>query len=144
MEQRPGLDPFTRRYLLLLLGVAAGLLIWWLASFDSRVGELNRLLRSDNRLAEYPYRFQVLSLNDGVAEISSPRSAQVPVMQFLRIVYPELKYASVNDEAMMTAQDKLAKMQAHAGKLVSNQEYVQSVRWSIDRQWYANHGIYLD
>ena len=65
-------------------------------------------------------------------------------MQFLRVVYPELNNASVTDDSMMAAQDTLASIQSHAGKLVKSQDYVESIRWTIDRKWYAYHGIYLD
>ena len=141
---RQELDAFTKRYLAVLLVLAAGLLLWWLAGLDSRVSALNALLRADPQLAAYPYRFEVLSLENGVAEISSPRSAQVPVVQFLRLVYPELATTSVTDDAMMAAQKALVQMQSRAGKLVSAQDDVQSIRWTLDRDWYAYQGIYLD
>lgn len=143
-KERQGLDAFTKRYLFALLIVAAAILIWWISSLDSRVSTLNSILQADSRLAEYPYHFEVISLKNGVAEIASPRSAQVPAMKFLRIVYPELQHASAIDVTMMDAQDALASVQSHAGKLISSQKGVQSIRWSIDRKWYAYHGIYLD
>lgn len=141
---RQDLDAFTKRYLAVLLVLAAGLLLWWLAGLDSRVSALNDLLRADPQLAAYPYRFEVLSLENGVAELSSPRSAQVPVVQFLRLVYPELATTSVTDDAMMAAQEALVQMQSRAGKLVSAQDDVESIRWTLDRDWYAYQGIYLD
>lgn len=144
MAQEQRLDPFTRRYLAVLLIAGAVALVWWMSGLDSRVGQLNDLLQADPQLAAYPYQFRVLSLDDGVAEMSSPRSAQVPVVQFLRIVYPELGHTSVTDDAMMAAQDRLASLQSHAGKLVAGQPDVQSIRWSIDKKWYAYHGVYLD
>ena len=99
---------------------------------------------ADPELAAYPYQFEVISLQDGVAEMSSPRSAQVPVSQFLRLVYPQLANTSVTDDAMMAAQDTLATLQSRAAKLVASQGDVNSVRWTLDREWYAYHGIYLD
>ena len=81
---------------------------------------------------------------DTTAEISSPRSAEVPVIQFLRIVYPEFANSSVMDDSVMAAQDRLASMQSRAAKLVSDMDDVESIRWTIDRQWYAANGIYLD
>ncbi|MCP5163829.1 MAG: hypothetical protein H6990_02060 [Pseudomonadales bacterium] len=141
---RQGLDTFTRRYLVILICLAAALLLWWLAGLDSRVSELNKILRADPELAAYPYQFEVISLQDGVAEMSSPRSAQVPVSQFLRLAYPQLANTSVTDDAMMAAQDTLATLQSRAAKLVASQGDVNSVRWTLDRKWYAYHGIYLD
>jgi hypothetical protein len=35
-------------------------------------------------------------------------------------------------------------MQSHAGKLVSDMDGVDSIRWTIDRKWYAANGVYLD
>lgn len=144
MKEKKGLDDFTKRYLFALLFVATAILIWWASSLDSRVSHLNSILRDDSLLAEYPYRFTVISLKDGVAEMSSPRSAQVPAMKFLRIVYPELQHASAIDGRMIDAQVDLAKVQSHAGELISSQETVQSIRWSIDKKWYTYQGIYLD
>lgn len=142
--KQQGLDPFTKRYLVILMIAAAALLVWWIAGLDSRVSKLNDILQSDSKLAAYPYQFKVISLKNGEAVVSSPRSAQVPVVQFLRIAYPELKNASVTDDSMMAAQDILVSIQSHAGKLVKSQDYVESIRWTIDRKWYAYHGIYLD
>lgn len=142
--ERPGLDRFTKRYLAALAVVAAALLAWWIGGLDSRVNELNDILRSDPTLSSYPYEFKVISLKNGEAVMSSPRSAQVPVMQFLRIVYPELNNAGVTDDAMMAAQDALAGVQSHAAALVKRQRDVDSIRWEIDRTWYAYHGVYLD
>lgn len=144
MAENPGLDQFTKRYLAGLLAVALLGLVFWFSSWDTRVSQLNAILEADTELASYPYRFKVLSLKDGIAEISSPRSAEVPVIQFLRIVYPELRSHGVLDESVMAAQDKLATLQSRAGKLVSEQVDVKSIRWSIDRQWYSSQGVYLD
>lgn len=143
-EEQQGLDQFTKRYLVTLLIAALALLVWWIAGLDSRVSKLNDILKADPELASYPYKFEVRSLENGVAEVSSPRSAQVPVVQFLRIAYPELNSAGVTDDSMMAAQDTLVNMQSRAGKLVSSQDYVTSVRWAIDRKWYAYRGVYLD
>ncbi len=144
MSEPTGLDPFTKRYLAGLLIVTVLGLAWWLSGWDTRVSQLNAILEQDQELAAYPYRFKVLSLENGIAEISSPRSADVPVIQFLRIVYPELQSRGVLDESVMAAQDKLVAVQSRAGKLVSDQADVTSIRWSIDRPWYASQGVYLD
>jgi hypothetical protein len=144
MTEQQGLDQFTRKYLMVLGGLLAAALIWWVSGFDSRVGKLNDMLRADPVLTEYPYQFRVISLEEGVAEVTSPRSAEVPVVQFLRIVYPELKSTSVTDDSMMAAQDKLVSMQSRASKLINDQDDVDSIRWTLDQKWYSNHGVYLD
>jgi hypothetical protein len=140
----PGLDRFTRTYLVVLTVIAVAGIAWWLSTWDSRLSQMNKILASDAQLAGYPYQFKVISLENGVAEISSPRSAEVPVIQFLRIIHPEFNNSSVVDESVMAAQDELARMQSHAGKLVSDMDEVDSIRWTIDRKWYASNGVYLD
>lgn len=144
MSEKPQLDAFTKRYLIGLLVIAVLGLAWWFSGWDARVGQLNAILEADAELAAYPYQFKVISLENGVAEISSPRSGEVPVIKFLRIVFPELRNSGVMDEPVMAAQDKLVTIQSRAGKLVSDEADVKSIRWSIDRNWYASQGIYLD
>jgi hypothetical protein len=131
-------------YLVILTIIAIAGIAWWLSTWDSRLSQMNTTLAADVELASYPYQFKVLSLKNGVAEISSPRSGEVPVIQFLRIIHPEFKNSSVMDESVMAAQDKLAGMQSRAGKLVSDMKGVDSIRWTIDRKWYASNGVYLD
>jgi hypothetical protein len=143
MTEKPGLDEFTKRYLAGLLIVTVLCLVWWLSGWDRRVSQLNAILEADTELAAYPYQFKVISLDNGIAKVSSPRSAEVPVIQFLRIIYPELQRLSVMDEPVMAAQDQLVKIQSRAGKLVSDQEDVKSIRWPLDNQWYESHGVYL-
>jgi hypothetical protein len=143
-SESAGMDQFARRYLLVLLVVAAFFLVWWVASWDSRVGELNDVLQADPVLQDYPYRFEVQSLEAGVATVSSPRSARVSVVQFLRIINTDLAQVSATDPVMMAAQDELVKVQSRVGRLLKEQESVSSVRWLLDTQWYANNGVYLD
>ncbi|MCB1705729.1 MAG: hypothetical protein KDI17_12750 [Halioglobus sp.] len=138
------LDRFTKNYLIGLVLVAVAGLGWWLSSWDARVSQINDMLAADGELATYPYQFHVLSLENGVAEIASPRSAEVPVIRFLRIVYPEYANASVTDSAVMAAQDRLVAVQSRAAKLVSEQDGVDAIRWTIDRNWYASQGIQLE
>lgn len=138
------MDQFTRTYLAVLVLVAIAGFGWWISGWDSRVSQINAIIAQDSELATYPYKFRVLSLKKGTAEISSPRSAEVPAIQFLRIVYPEFANSSVVDDSVMAAQDRLASMQSRAAKLVSDMDDVESIRWTIDRKWYAANGIYLD
>ncbi|MCA1792064.1 MAG: hypothetical protein LC667_20095 [Thioalkalivibrio sp.] len=125
------------------LGVIAALVLAFVASCDPRVGELNELLKADPQLAAYPYAFRVLELEEGVAVMSSPRSAEVPVKEFLAAAFPELRRLPVTDPAMMAAQQELAERQARAADLVRDQADVSSVRWELDRGWLQNHGVQL-
>ncbi len=134
---------FTRRYLIILgslLFLGAG---WWLLTQDYRARALNELLATDAQLSAYPYQFKVLSVTNGVAAMSSPRSARMSVIQGLRILFPELGNESAVSEAMMVAQTKLARMQSRAAKLVTDQDDVERVRWVLDERWLSKNGVQL-
>lgn len=143
-EQQPaGMDPFIRRYVIVLVAAAAVGLLWWLGSIDQRVSELNIMLERDETVSAYPYSFRVLALENGVAEMSSPRSARMSAIQGLRILFPELQNESAVSPKMVLAQEELARVQSHAAKLVSDQADVRSVRWVLDEQWLAGFGVYV-
>ncbi|WP_238946858.1 hypothetical protein [Seongchinamella unica] len=142
-QQKNGLDDFARRYLYLLAAAAAVALLWWLLSLDYRAAELNDLLAADEELAAYPYQFQVLSLDNGIARMSSPRSAQMSAIQGLRILFPQLNDASADSEEMMAAQEKLAQTQSRAAGLVSAEADVKRVVWVLDEAWLGSHGVYV-
>ncbi len=142
-QQSTGLDSFTRNYLYVLAGLALVGCIWWLSSLDFRVIEINELLEADTRLAVYPYPFRVVSLEEGVAQVSSPRSATLSAIQSLRVMYPELQQRSAVSDEMMVAQEELARTQSYAGELVKSQQGVSSVRWVLDRRWLENNGVSL-
>jgi hypothetical protein len=138
------MDAFARNYLIGLITVAvvaAG--AYWL-SRDSRVSDINEVLARDSELADYPYPFRVLVLENGVATMSSPRSAEVPVMRFLRTAFPALGATSVDHPDMMAAQDELAERQSRAAQLVKSQPDVNAIRWEIDERWYNEHGVFLN
>ena len=60
------------------------------AGLNLRLGEINELLEQDAKLAACDYRFQVLSLENGVVGLSSPRSPEMPAVRFLSILQPRL------------------------------------------------------
>lgn len=138
------MDRFARNYLIGLGVVIAAGVLWFALDRDPRVGEINALLSADPLLAEYPYPFRVRALEDGVAVMGSPRSAEVPVMRFLRAAFPALQESAVDEPAMMAAQDELAERQSRAAELVRGQPDVRGVRWEIDTQWYRQRGIFLE
>lgn len=122
--------------------VIVGFLLW-LSNLDPRVGELNDILESDEQLAAYPYQFRVLSLDQGVARMTSPRSAQMSAIQGLRIMFPELEGKSPVSPEMIAAQERLASIQTRAAVLIKAQEDVRSVRWTLDERWLARNGVYM-
>lgn len=137
------MDRFARNYLIGLCLVIAAAGVYWFAQRDTRVAELNAIVAGDAELAAYPYRFQVIALRDGIAEMGSPRSAEVPAMQFLRTAFPALSATSVDDPAMMAAQDELAETQSKAAELIKQQPDVKAVRWVLDEQWFNERGVFL-
>lgn len=143
-QKNTRLDNFTRNYLYVLAGLVLIGFIWWLSSLDFRVREINKLLDADPELAAYPYPFRVISLEKGVAKMSSPRSAKVSAIQSLRLMYPELQQRSAVSDEMMSAQEELARVQSNAGELVKSQEDVSSVHWVLDQRWLANQGVIVD
>ena len=138
------MDDFAKRYTLVLVAVLALGLAWWFFSRDTIAGDINATLESDARLSDYPYAFRVVSVEDGVAKALSPRSAQVPVMQFLRAAFPELSNVPVDHPDMMAAQETLVARQARAADIITAHPEVRAIRWQLDEQWYARHGVYLE
>jgi len=137
------MDQFTRRYLYILSAVALAALVLWVSGKDSRVGALNDLLEADEQLASYPYQFRVLSLEEGMAEMTSPRSARMSATRSLRIMFPELQDKSAVSPEMMEAQEQLASVQSRAAALIQAQLDVRQVRWTLDERWLSRHGEYL-
>lgn len=138
------MDSFAKKYLVGLVAViiiAAG---YWYLNRDTRVADLNAMLAADADLADYPYPFRVQSLSNGIAIMGSPRTAEVPVMQFLRTAFPALRKTAVDDPAMMAAQDRLVDKQSRAAELVTSEADVQAVRWELDERWYNEQGVFLN
>ena len=142
-QKKEGMDDFTRKYLYFLIGLVFIGIFGWLSSLDFRAREINELLEADFYIAAYPYPFHVISLEKGIAHVSSPRSAQLSAVQSLRILYPTLKQSSAVSDEMMKAQTELARIQSHVGKLVESQEDVNSIRWVLDQQWLTDHGVHI-
>ena len=137
------MDRYTRNYLI-IIGTMVGLFAAvWLANLNPRVWELNDLLEDDPQLSSYPYQFRVLTLENGIASVSSPRSSQVPAVRFLGIIRPQLANRQDNDPDIIAAQKELASLQARARELILAEPDVDRVYWQIDSVWYAEHGVML-
>ena len=137
------MDNFTRRYLMALGAVGLVALGYWLSGFDGRVAALNEQLAADPQVGAYPYRFEVLRIENQVATLHLPRSAQMSAIQGLRILYPELQSASAVSDDMVAAQKALAAVQSRAMKLVLEHPDVQRVVWQLDEPWLNDHGVYV-
>jgi hypothetical protein len=135
------MNDFTRKYFCFLIGLVFIRCVGWLSSLDFGTSGINELLESDSDIAAYPYPFHVISVEKGIAKVSSPRSAQLSAVQSLRIMYPELKQGSAVSDEMMKAQTELARIQSHVGKRVKSQENINLVRWVLDQQCLTEYSV---
>lgn len=110
----------------------------------TEVRALNKKLASDDYLNQYPYHFKVLTLENGVATMSSPRSSRVSVPEMIGTIVPELKNPSLDDPRYLKAQKDLADHQAYARRLVIEDIKVKSVRWRLDKRWLRERGIMVE
>lgn len=134
---------FVRNYILMSFLLVLLFITAWFSIHNPRVSELNELLTNDTQLSQYPYEFKVISVNDKIVEIASPKTAQVPSVHFLRVTFPELAGKSAVNPEVLKAQIELAKIQGRAKKLVTLEPDVEQVKWVIDEAWYTAHGITL-
>jgi hypothetical protein len=138
------MDRFTRNYSIVLgLALVALVALWVGSNWNPRVWELNDLLETDTSLSSYPYRFRVIALDNGIATLSTPRSFDVPAIRFLAIIHPELAGADPDDRRMVAAQQDLADHQKQAQALIARQPDVKAVRWRLDTEWLADHGVHM-
>lgn len=134
------MDRFTRNYSIGLAVVVVAALIW--VFYESpAVGRLNAMLAENADLAQYPYRFRVVNLENGVATMSTPRSAEFPAYRALQILYPELRDQSPDSPAMLNAQQEMARLQGVAREVVTDSNDVRSVVWKLDENWLRSEGI---
>ena len=107
----------------------------------AKVRELNAVLDRDESLSAYPYRFHVLRVEEGVAVMSSPRSASVPVPRIIKVIYPSLEGVAVTDQRYLAAQQQLAEYQGRAAKRVLSDPDIVRVRWELDEIWLRERGV---
>lgn len=134
------MDRFTRNYSI-VLGSIVLLFIACALYEDPEVSDLNDLLEEDKAIASYPYQFRVLSVSNGIATMSSPRSAAFPVYRVLGLLNPHLANRPQDDPDLMKAQDELANVQKRAQKIVIESVSVNRVIWELDKNWLSQHGV---
>jgi hypothetical protein len=136
------MDSFTRTYSIVIGALVLALIAFWVYSIWSpRVWEINEVLENDPLIAAYPYQFRLRTLENGVATISTPRSFDVPAIQFIAIVQPGLVGLAQDDPRTIAAQQKLIDAQKRAMGLVQAQPDVKTVAWELDVRWLADHGV---
>lgn len=137
------MDRFTRNYLITLSLIGIIVAAWWLAGRNFRATEINEILAADPVIAAYAYPFRVISLQDGIATLSSPRSFEFPVLRFLGVIDPQLAGKPQTDARVVAAQQQLVEVQKHAKELVRTQADVSRIAWQLDRDWLRERGIEL-
>ncbi|EXJ14369.1 hypothetical protein [Imhoffiella purpurea] len=136
------MDRFTRNYSIALAVLVGLALVFGIKStWQPKAWNLDKILTSDEILADYPYQFRLRSLENGVATISTPRSFDIPAMRFLEIIHPNLAGLAQDDPKMVAAQQELIDHQKRAMGLMLAQPQVQTVDWELDTQWLADHGV---
>jgi hypothetical protein len=133
-----------QKQLLVVLLIALSLVGLWFMKQDSTANYLNGVLRVEPAIQAYPYNFHVIKFENGIATMSTPRSAQVSVLHFFKYAFPNLDIANPDSETMIQAQKQLADVQEKAAKIVKSQPMVKEIQWEIDRDWYKSHGILVD
>jgi hypothetical protein len=138
--------PKTSMMKVLLGLLVLGAVYWFGLRTDPAVDALNQTLQHQGSRAflAYPYQFRVVQLKDGVATISSPRSAEMPVYRMIGAIDPSLAGKDATDPDFIAAQKQLANMQGEARQIVIAQPGVTSVKWELDKNWLSEHGILLD
>ena len=139
LARRP-MDKFTRNYTIALLIIGA-ILLFRLFYETPGVSSLNATLAEHAELAAYPYRFRVLGFDDGVATMSTPRSAEFPAYRALVILYPQLRDHAPDSQAMIDAQQELARVQGIARRIVAESDDVTRVVWQLDEAWLRAAGF---
>ena len=97
------MDKFTRNYSIILAAIAVIVLAWVLYESPG-VSRLNTLLSENTEVTSYPYEFRVIKLENGVATMSTPRSADFSAYRALALLYPELSQQQPDSTAMREAQ----------------------------------------
>ncbi len=138
------LDRGTKIYAAILGGIGLIGLAAWLFTLDPRLGEIDRALQSDPEIAAYPYHFRVLEIQRTTAVVSTPRTPDVPAVRFLTIIKPSLSGKDEQDPEVIAAEKELASVQSKVYKLILSRPDIDKVRWSIDKEWYANRGVWLE
>jgi hypothetical protein len=137
------LDRGTKIYIGVLVGILLVILVAWLFSLDPRVWEINDELEQQPEIASYPFPFRVLEIENGVAVVASPRSPEVSVIRFLGLIDPSLSGADPDSPAAIAAQKQLAKIQGRVRELVEGEPDIERVRWQLDLDWFASHGVQI-
>ncbi|MDA8327348.1 MAG: hypothetical protein M0Z83_00055 [Betaproteobacteria bacterium] len=136
----------SRKNLMLriIIALLATFAIYWFAfRTDPKVAALNQAIeqQASPALKAYPYKFRVLSLKHGVAEMSTPRSEAMPVTLMIGTIDPSLAGKDQTDPDFVAAEKQIGALQAEARQIVVSQPGVKQVTWKLDEDWLSEHNI---
>ena len=131
-----------RYWAILALLLVVGL-DWYIRAPDSRARELTAVLeeQAGAQQQSYPYKFRVIKVEGDTAVMSTPRNFDVPALNMLRVLFPDIDTRNPNDRAFIAAEKRLGEVQAAARAIVLAQPGIKSVRWELDREWLGAHAI---
>lgn len=131
---------------IILATLVLGAIYWFGLRADPGVEALNQAIHEigSPALRDYPYKFRVLRLEEGVAVMTTPRSPDVPVYRMIGSIYPTLAGKVPNDPDFVAGEKALAQVQAEARLIVLEQPGVSGVKWELDQNWLIAHGISLN
>ncbi len=126
----------------LFLGIYVLLMVKMIFFKDpAEIRAINTQLQTNTELAKYPYKFRVIKIEDGVATVTSPRSAKVSVLHALSIIHPEYSLKSSDSPEIIAAQKELAQLQETAADIIKAAPDVSRINWQIDKAWLESNGI---
>jgi len=116
---------------------------WLVQRPDAGARDINRELetRATAEMKAYPYPFHVFRVEGGTAVLSTPRNFDVPALNFIRVIHPEINVMNSNDPAFIAAEKDLAQRQMEARAIVLAHPGIKDVRWELDRHWLMSHGV---
>ncbi len=135
------MDTFTKRYIMALVAVAAIIAAFFLFGGNPRVRALNDILKTDTEISAYPFPFHVTKLENGIATVTSPRSAEFSVLKFIGLAWPDLDGMDGNKPEVIAAQKRLARIQGKVGEILKKEPDVKAIQWVLDKDWFEDRGI---
>jgi hypothetical protein len=138
------LDRGTKIYAGILGSFVVIGIIAWLMTLDFRLDEIDAMLQENKEISSYPYPFRTLQIIGTTAIMSTPRSNAVPAVKFLGIINPGLSNKSEQDPQVISAQKELGAIQSKVRKLVLSRDDIEKVSWRLDKEWYAQKGVWIN
>lgn len=124
-----------RKQFVIVMLVAA-LFVGWLGWRGFEIISLNRALKADEMVANYPYQHRVLRVEGNTAVMSSLRSHSIPTQTALTTIFPSMNKLADTHREWQRAERELAQVQARAGDIITGTSDIDRIRWELDENWY--------